>query len=185
MSRLKYLGMFLVLSVVALSACGEKPSEEELREQAKQYEQEENYEQSIQTLERHLEEYPNGEHADEALQKLAFLNYNNLHDYNKAIEYHKRLIEEFPESKYVPQARFMIGFIYANELKDYDVARHYYMEFLDHHPDNELVESVEWEVEHLGEDINSQLSELFGDEKSNGQLMSGQDDSKTMSKTEK
>lgn len=152
-----------------LGSCGKKQSERELRSQAQLFEKEENYEEALRTYEEQLKNYPEGEFADEAVQKIAYLHYNNFNNFDKAIEFHKTLIEDYPDSKFLSQARFMIGYIYANNLHDYDSAEAAYKEFLKYHPDDELAESVNWELEHLGQDINEQLKELFSNEKSNGQ----------------
>ena len=79
------------------------------------------------------------------------------------------MIKDYPDSEFVGRARFMIGFIYANNLKNYELAKQYYNEFIELHPENELTESVKWELEHLGQDVNNQLDDLFGNKKSNGE----------------
>ncbi len=157
----------LIIFAIALG-CGQKQSEDEIRQQASDLEKEEQFDEAFKIYEKQLEAYPDGQYAGETLQKVAFMQYNNYQDFEKAIATHKRLIEKHPESRFVPQARFMIGYIYANELKDYDLARVAYEEFLAKHSDNELAESVKWELEHLGEDVNEQMQDLFSNEKSNG-----------------
>ena len=150
-----------VLFLALISACGMGKTEEELHAQVLQLEKEGDVTKTLEALNDLLEKYPKGQYAPETLQKIAFINYNDKQDFAKAIELQVRLIEEFPDSKFTPQARFMIGFMYANELKDYDMARHYYNEFIEHHPDHELAESVKWELEHLGQDVNDQMTELL------------------------
>lgn len=168
--RFKITTYFMIIILgFFISSCGQKQTEEQLREQAQNFEKEENFEEALNTYEKQLEHYPKGKYADEAQQKIAFLFYNNFHDFKKAIEAHQRLIEKYPDSPYISQARFMIGYIYANDLKDYDKARLAYQEFLDHHPESELVESVKWELNHMGEDINNLLIGKYGDEESNGE----------------
>lgn len=159
----------IIIAVGFVFGCGQKHTEEELYKMAQEYENQSNIDDAVRTYEEQVDDYPDGKYADEAIQRIAFLYYNNIHEFNKAIEYHQRLIENYPESEFAAQARFMIGFIYANNLNDYDMAQHYYNEFLEKHPKSELVESVTWELEHLGEDVNTQLDELFGNEKSNGE----------------
>ncbi len=149
-------------------ACKHAPSEKELRNQAQALESEDKFEAALRTYEALLEAYPNGEYAAETVQRIAYIYYNNFKDFYKAIQYHQKLIEEYPESRFVSQARFMIGYIYANDLHDYDSAEAAYNDFLKHHPNHELVESVKWELEHLGQDINEQLKDLFGHEQANG-----------------
>lgn len=157
------------LLVTIIGACGNKESETTLWEKAQEYEKQENFAEALKVYETQLREYPQGEFKEKALHKLAFLNYNNVHDFAKAIEYHRRLVRNYPESELVPQALFMIGYINANDLKDYDAAKMAYEEFLQKHSDNELAESVRWELDHLGQDVNEQLQELFGNERSNGE----------------
>jgi hypothetical protein len=48
----------------------------------------------------------------------------------------------------------MSAFIYANDLKDLEKARARYASFLEAFPQHELVPSVQWELEHLGQDIS-------------------------------
>jgi outer membrane protein assembly factor BamD (BamD/ComL family) len=159
--------VFAVSIALSLFACS-STSEEEYKTLAQKYEDEEDFKQALATYEEMLDDYPNGRYAPETIQKTAFIHYNSNHDFAKAIEYHKLLTERFPDSQYAAQASFMTGFIYANDLRDYDVARHIYNEFLEKYPEHELVESVKWELQHLGKDVNEQLTELF-EKQSNGE----------------
>ncbi|MCG8608841.1 tetratricopeptide repeat protein [bacterium] len=162
------VSVILLLAIGWLS-CGESEPEANLWQRAQDFEKQENFAEALKTYEKQLQDYPNGEFAEEALYRLAFLNYNNVHDLEKALQLHQQLVGTYPNSKFVPQARFMIGYINANDLKNYDAAKVAYEDFLKYHSDNELAESVRWELEHLGKDINEQLQELFGNEKSNGE----------------
>ncbi len=161
----------IILSIlIAFIATGcKKKSEDELRAIAQDFEKQEKYEDAFKAYAQLLKSYPKSQNAEDTLTRMAFISYNNLNDFNKAIELHKRLINDYPESKSLARSRFMLGYIYANDLKDYDNARLSYNEFLEKHPDSELVDSVKWELEHLGKDVNEQLKELFSNQKSNGQ----------------
>ncbi|HEX9653223.1 MAG TPA: tetratricopeptide repeat protein [bacterium] len=158
----------LLIALVAFSC--KKKSEDELRLLAQDFEKQEKFEDAMQSYENLAESYPKGQYVEETLIRMAFIAYNNLNDFNRAIDLHKGLIKDYPGSKFVGQSRFMIGYIYANDLKDYDNARLCYTEFLEKHPDSELVDSVKWELEHLGKDVNQQLQELFSNQKANGQV---------------
>ena len=158
----------MLLFVFLVSACGLGKSEEELHADVLQLEKEGDISKTLEVLIELMEKYPEGEYAPETLQKTAFIYYNEKQDYAKAIELHLRLIEEFPDSDFTPQARFMIGFMYANELKDYEMARHYYNDFIKYHSDHELNDSVRWELEHLGQDVNEQMSDLLEVPQANG-----------------
>jgi len=166
MKRRYVIWLFFIL--VGLSCSSDKLSEEELFKKANTFENNESYQEAIQGYEKVVREYPQGKMADEALEREAFLYYNNIHDFHKAIALHKQLIEQYPDGKSVARARFMIGFIYANDLKDLDLAKAAYEEFLSHHSDDELAESVKWELEHLGQDINEQLLNAFEPDKTDG-----------------
>jgi outer membrane protein assembly factor BamD (BamD/ComL family) len=159
--------VLLILSVL-IAACGFGKSEEELHTELLQLEKEGDVSKTLEVLNELLDNYPKGKYTPEVLQKTAFVYYNDKQDYARAIELHLQLIEEFPDSEYVPQARFMIGFMYANELQDYEMARHYYNDFIQHHPDHELNDSVRWELEHLGQDVNEQMSDLLEIPETNG-----------------
>ncbi len=166
MSLTKTMSITIILLGLAILACGQKRTEEELLKLAQEYEAEENFNEAVKTYEEQLDDYPKGRYADEAIERTAFIYYNNIHDFKKAVEYHERLIKDYPDSEFVGRARFMIGFIYANNLENYELAKQYYNEFLELHPESELSESVKWELEHLGQDVNNQLDDLFGNEKS-------------------
>ena len=169
MSLMKTMSIATILFGLAILACGQKRTEEELLKLAQEYEAQENFNEAVKTYDEQLDDYPEGQYADEAIERAAFIYYNNIHDFKKAVEYHERLIKDYPDSEFVGRARFMIGFIYANNLKNYELAKQYYNEFIELHPENELTESVKWELEHLGQDVNNQLDDLFGNKKSNGE----------------
>lgn len=167
MSLTKITFIATIFFGLAILACGQKRTEEELFKLAQEYETQEDFNEAVKTYEEQLDDYPKGQYADEAIERSAFIYYNNVHDFKKAVEYHERLIKDYPESEFVSRARFMIGFIYANNLENYELAKQCYNEFLELHPESELSESVKWELEHLGQDVNTQLDDLFGKEKSN------------------
>lgn len=112
------------------------------------------FEDAVTAYQKLTEKFGDSEKADFAQYKMALIYSNNLSNFNESIVSHKKLIEKYPSSKYAVQSLFMIGFIYANNLNDLDKAREYYKKFLKKYPENELVNSVKWELDHLGQDIN-------------------------------
>ncbi|MBN2415003.1 tetratricopeptide repeat protein [bacterium] len=80
---------------------------------------------------------------------------NLLQDFDTGTALLQDLVTQYPEHKRAPEALFMSGFIYANSAADTARARVYYKRFLEAYPDHTLALSVEWELEHLGQDINS------------------------------
>ena len=154
---MKKVTLFLLLvfgAAVLLNSCGKKMTEQEYYDQAKAYEQNEEFDKAAETYLTLYKRFPAGEHGDEALFRAAIIQDNALKKPEMAVETLRRLLRAFPKSEYVPQAQFMIGFIYANSIKNYDKAREEYQKFLKEFPDNELVSSVKWELQNMGKDIN-------------------------------
>lgn len=79
--------------------------------------------------------------------------------YEEAIKVYQKLLKDFSGSDYCPKAQFMIGFIYANEIKDFEKAKEAYQKFVKNYPDHDMAKDAEWEIEHLGRDIN-EIEEL-------------------------
>ncbi|MBN2012397.1 tetratricopeptide repeat protein [candidate division KSB1 bacterium] len=147
--------LIIALVFVLLIGCGERMTKEQLFATAEKYEMEENFEAAIKTYQKILKKYGDEERADEAQHKIALIYSNNLNDFQKSVEMHELVIKNYPDSKYAIQSLFMIGFIYANNIQDIEKAREYYEQFLQKYPKHELATSVEWELKHLGEDINN------------------------------
>lgn len=80
---------------------------------------------------------------------------NLLQDFDTGTSLLQDLVTQFPDNKRAPEALFMSGFIYANSAADTARAREYYSRFLNMYPEHALALSVKWELEHLGQDINS------------------------------
>jgi len=137
-----------------ISSCGPKKTKEQLYAEALQYEREENFKEAIKTYQIIVDEYPQAKFADSVLFNIGQIYSNNLTDFESSIEAHKSLIKKFPKSKIRAQSLFMIGYHYANNINDLEKAREYYQKFLETYPDNELSTSVQWELDHLGQDIN-------------------------------
>ena len=160
----KWLGFGIALLVVAvISGCGEKLTEEQLRAKALDYENKEQWDQVIKVYEQLVKKFPNSPKSDQNLYQLSGLYASNSKNFLKSIEAYKTLIEKYPESQLVIQAQFMIGYRYANDLNDLENARAAYNEFLQKYPEHELAPSVQWELDHLGQDI-SEIELNFGKE---------------------
>jgi outer membrane protein assembly factor BamD (BamD/ComL family) len=114
--------MFLIL-VLAIAAVGCKmgPTQEELFEKAKKYQEESNFPGAIQAYE--------------------------------------DIVKRFPKSPQAPQCQFMVGYLYANQLKDMGKAKGAYQLFIRNYPEHELVKDAQWELDHLGKDVN-EIEEL-------------------------
>ncbi|MBN2411986.1 tetratricopeptide repeat protein [candidate division KSB1 bacterium] len=152
------LSIVILLSIVG---CGKKLTEEQLRAQAMDYENKEQWDQVVKVYEELIKRFPDSQKADVSLYQLGGLYASSFKDFDKSIDAYKRLIEKYPQSDLVVQAQFMIGYRYANDIKDMDKAREAYNEFLEKYPDHELSSSVKWELDHLGQDI-SDIELQFG-----------------------
>lgn len=170
--KVHQIAILVMVITASFSACSKSQSEEDVWQQASQFEKESKFDEAIHGYEKLVRQFSDGKYAEEALQREAFLYYNNIKDFYKTIECHERLVEDYPESQFAAQASFMVGYVYANDLKEYEKAEAAYNQFLELYPESELGESVKWELEHLGQDVNEQLINLFGKEESNGSVKS-------------
>jgi outer membrane protein assembly factor BamD (BamD/ComL family) len=80
--------------------------------------------------------------------------------FQQAVEKYQQLLTLYPNSPLCAQSQFMIGYIYANHIQNYDSARQAYETYLQKYPDDEMAKDAQWELNHLGQDINS-INELL------------------------
>ena len=78
----------------------------------------------------------------------------NKQEFQKSIENFKNIVEYYPEGQRASEALFMLGYINANNTKDLKQAEKYYKLFIEKYPDDELTDDAEYELKHLGKDIN-------------------------------
>ncbi len=78
----------------------------------------------------------------------------NEQDFPKSIENFKNIINYYPQGQRAAEALFMLGYINANNTKDLKEAEKYYKLFIEKYPDDELTDDAEYELKHLGKDIN-------------------------------
>jgi len=78
----------------------------------------------------------------------------NKQDFQKSIENFKHIVEYYPEGQRASEALFMLGYINANHTKDFKEAEKYYKLFIEKYPEDELTDDAEYELKHLGKDIN-------------------------------
>ncbi len=154
MNRIASIIITLFLILLFVTSCGQKKTKEQLYAEAKRYERNEQFEEAIKTFEKIVEDYPEATNVDSVLFRIGQIQSNNLTDFDNSVKTHARLVTQCPESNLAAQSLFMIGYHYANNIGDLDSAKVYYQKFVDQYPDNELVNSVKWELEHLGQDIN-------------------------------
>ena len=149
-----HLSMIVLLAVMIMG-CGEKLTEEQMYAKASEFENDKNIEEAIGYYEKIVDTFPESDASAETLYKLGVYYANHVKDFEKSVNAYKRLIEQYPNSSFVVQSSFMIGYRYANDIKDMEKAKTAYQDFLKKYPEHELASSVQWELDHLGEDISS------------------------------
>ncbi len=85
----------------------------------------------------------------------------NKEQYQEAIQNFEKVLKYYPEGSNASKAMFMIGFIHANNTKNLEEAKKYYTMFIEKYPQHELVSSADYELKHLGQDVN--LLPMFHD----------------------
>jgi TolA-binding protein len=76
-------------------------------------------------------------------------------DFQSAVDTYQQIVKRYPKSPEAPQCQFMVGYLYANHLKNIDMAKDAYQTFIRNYPENDLVKDAQWELDHLGQDVNN------------------------------
>lgn len=79
--------------------------------------------------------------------------YMGQQNWEKAEELFAMIHEKYPNGIFSSKALFMVAYINANHLNNLEKARTYYTEFLDKYPDHELADDAQYELDHLGKDV--------------------------------
>ena len=152
--KLAHTAGVLALMAVLSASCSSTETENELWSKAKVSRSQENHDESIESLEKMLRNYPNGVHTSEGRFLLADAYTNVKKDYDNAVTEYRRVTLEYADSKLASKAQFMIGYIYANYIKDYDKAQAAYLEFQEKYSEDELSQAVKFELEYLGKNLD-------------------------------
>lgn len=115
--------------------------------------------EAIHCYEKLIKLFPDSPHRLNAHYQVGLAYASGSQDFHRAVSMLKKAVYEYPDSEDAAHCQFMIGFLYANSMSDINRARSAYTKFLRKYPDHEMAESVKWELEHLGKDIN----EVFKD----------------------
>jgi TolA-binding protein len=83
--------------------------------------------------------------------------------FTEAVAKYEELVKRYPRSSQAPQCLFMVGYLYANHMTDYEKARMAYETFVKKYPNDPLIKDAQWELTHLGQDVNHirELNELL------------------------
>jgi TolA-binding protein len=137
------------------AGCGKMPAERMLAK-GKKLEEKQKFKEAIDVYEKLTRQFPNNPAVATARYSMGNVYMYGLQDYPKAVDAFTKVIEAYPDTmKVVSQSQFLIGFIYNNFAVDTAKARAAYSAFLQKYPAHELANSVQWELDHLGKDINA------------------------------
>jgi TolA-binding protein len=146
----------LALITSMIVGCGKMP-DQKLMDSAKKFETKQKYAEAAADYDKLAVDFSQSPFSAEALYRGGLLYANALQQLPKAIKNFQNVTEHYPDSPFAAQAQFMIGFLYANTQSDTANARAAYEAFLAKYPKNELAQSVQWELDNLGKDINEIL----------------------------
>lgn len=74
--------------------------------------------------------------------------------FGDAVRLYSAYVTEFADSAEAAKCQFMIAYLYANELDQKDQAKTAYETFISRYPNSELLQSAQWELEHLGQNLS-------------------------------
>ena len=145
------------LSVGFLVGGCAKESPVDLLSQSKSLIQEKKYSDAITLLRQLMDKYPESEQAAEGQYMLGdtYIAFNK--NFEQALNEYHVVVQNYPETRFAINAQFMIGYVLANFVDDYKQARMEYERFLELYSteaDSGLVQSVKFELENLGRDLN-------------------------------
>lgn len=145
------------LSALILMAGCAKESPDDLLAAGKSLVHEQKYSEAIEKLRTLVEEYPEAEEAAEGQYMLGdtYISFNK--NFSQALNEYDIVVRNYPDTRFAINAQFMIGYVLANFVRDYDKARQEYERFLELYgteADSGLVQSVKFELENLGKDLN-------------------------------
>ena len=169
-----------VFTVLILLAFGcSKPSDSQLMRQADLYygqadsllrinqpqEARQMFLSAVDNYSRLIDSYPDSPRRLDAHYRAGMIYASGLGDHQKAISVLHQAVYQYPDSNISAHCQFMIGYIYHNMARDTAMARKAYLAFLDRYSRHELAQSVQWELDHMGEDINQipEFKNLDGD----------------------
>jgi len=126
MRKGRTLVLVLLALAVAVAACKRGPTQVELFDKAKKFQEESNFQ--------------------------------------AAIDCYQEIVKRFPKSQQAPQCQFMVGYLYANHLKNMEMAKEAYRTFIHNYPEHDLIKDAQWELDHLGKDVNEieELNRILG-----------------------
>ena len=149
----KTLYILTIIGII-IAGCGSNQTADELFSGAENARNKKDINRALSNLDLLLKKYPDHALAAKTQYLIGDIYMNDLRDFDSAIAAYVDVVNNFSGTNQGAQAQFMIGYIYANILNDNSQAELNYKNFLDRFPNHELAPSVQFELDHLGKDIN-------------------------------
>ncbi|MEK6649447.1 MAG: tetratricopeptide repeat protein [Bacteroidota bacterium] len=153
---MKKIGTLILLALLA--GCAAK-TDEQLYSNAVEAQKASDQDEALETYEELLVKYPQSPRVPEALYAMGTIHQDHKKQFTQAIATYQKLVDGYPDHATAPNALFLIGFINNNELKNSEAARAAYESFLQKYPGSSLVNSAQFELQHLGKDPAQILEE--------------------------
>jgi len=147
-----------LLFILLIYGCGrQSDSPGALLQKANTYIEEAKYTDAITSLRKLISKYPDDPAAAEAQYMLGDTFMAYAKDFDQAVKEYGMVVSNYPESRFAMNAQFMLGYVYANFIGDFSHAKLEYEKFLELYSDQAdsgLIQSVQFELENLGKDLN-------------------------------
>ncbi|MFH1010272.1 MAG: tetratricopeptide repeat protein [bacterium] len=108
-STLWVLSVVSCLSVLTITACSKGPSERQLFEQGKKYQEEGKFAESAAAYEELVKRYPDSRQAPQCLFMVGYLYANHLADYDRARRVYETFLKKYPDDPLVKDARWELS----------------------------------------------------------------------------
>lgn len=115
---LSLFAIFALVFSVLVSSCGTKMTPEQMRAQALDFANKENFEAAVKAYEKLIKAYPNHEFAGESLYRIGLLYIQKINNSKKAVDALERLVEKYPGSSNADKALVRLGSLYSKNLND-------------------------------------------------------------------
>lgn len=105
----RFFWIFLGLFLLGALACSKGPSERQLFEQAKKYQEEGKFAESAAAYEELVKKYPHSRQVPQCMFMVGYLYANHLADYQKARKVYETFLTKYPNDPLVKDARWELS----------------------------------------------------------------------------
>jgi outer membrane protein assembly factor BamD (BamD/ComL family) len=105
----QFFWIFLGLFLLGFVACAKGPSERQLFEQAKKYQEEGKFAESATAYEELVKKYPHSKQVPQCMFMVGYLYANHLANYDKARKVYETFLKKYPDDPLVKDARWELA----------------------------------------------------------------------------